>query len=196
MKALISLVLVFWMHCAMATDDAPKRIGFGIADTAGASLGGTFDPGPAATWKLQRTRSGIDLSQQGPGANNNQQIEAYLLRIDEPFQTSEKYVAMMKRNYTQGMAQNSYWRVLAIEFEPDANKPRCARGHIVLRDKSPAADADARFSEQYLLSCALDKREPFGIEVRYYNRYKGGERDPGFTTLASKLIDSVEVNDR
>jgi hypothetical protein len=131
-----------------------------------------------------------------PGANDNQQIEAYLLRIDEPFQTSEKYVAMMKRNYTQGMAQNSYWRVLAIEFEPDANKPRCARGHIVLRDKSPAADADARFSEQYLLSCALDKREPFGIEVRYYNRYKGGERDPGFTTLASKLIDSVEVNDR
>lgn len=106
MKALIALVLVFWMHCVMAADDAPKRIGFGITDTADASLGGTFDPGPAATWKLQRARSGIDLSQQGPGANDNQQIEAYLLRVDGPFQTSEKYVAMMKRNYTQAMAQN------------------------------------------------------------------------------------------
>ncbi len=178
MKALISIALVFWVHGAMAADDAPKRVAFGFSDTAGASLGGTFDPGSAATCKFQRTRSGIDLSQQGPGAEDNQQIEAYLMRVDEPFQTSEKYIAMMKRNFTQGMANDPYWRVLAIEFEPEANKPRCARGRILLRDKSPAADADARFSEQYFLSCALDKRKPFGIEVRYCHRYKGVERDP------------------
>jgi hypothetical protein len=196
MKSLITLMLIFWMHCAMAAGDASKRFGFGISDTAGASLGGTFEPGSAATWKFQRTRSGIDLSQQGPGTEDSQQIEAYLLRVDEPFQTSEKYIATMKRNLTQALAKNSYWRVLAIEFEPEANKPRCARGHIVLRDKSNTADVDARFSEQYLLSCALDKRAPFGIEVRYYNRYKGGERDPGFTARATQLIDSVEVDDK
>lgn len=196
MKALIYLVLVFWVHSAMATEDAPKRVAFGITDSAGASLGGNFDPGPASAWKLQRNRSGIEFNRQGPGAEDTQKIEAYLMRVDDPFQTIEKYIAMSKRNYMQGMARNTYWRVVKIIFEPEANKSRCARGHIVLRDKSPAADAEARFSEQYVLSCALDKYAPFGIEVRYYNRYKGEERDPAFTALASKLIDSVEINDK
>ncbi len=89
MKSLITLMLIFWMHCAMAAGDASKRFGFGISDTAGASLGGTFEPGSAATWKFQRTRSGIDLSQQRPGTEDCQQIEAELLRVDEQIQSGE-----------------------------------------------------------------------------------------------------------
>ena len=52
------------------------------------------------------------------------------------------------------------------------------------------------FSEQHFLSCALEKRTPFGVEVRYYHRYKGATRDKDFTQQATRLLNSVEINDR
>lgn len=196
MKIIIISIIVFFVQSTFAIDASSKRVAFGFSDSKGTSVGGTFHPGEEINWKFSRTRSGIELTSQEEDSTNNHMIEAYLMRTDMLFNSIEKYIETINKNLIEAFAVGGQWRLVSVIFEPEASKPRCARGHILLRDRSNNKDVDARFSEQFILSCALERHAPFGIEVRYYHRYKGGNRDAEFSTKANQLLNSIEVEDK
>jgi hypothetical protein len=51
------------------------------------------------------------------------------------------------------------------------------------------------WSEQYLLSCGLVNHKGLGFELRSYHRYVESKKDPQFREKASKLMESVVIQD-
>lgn len=197
MKNLVLFCLVLFAHIAQSEESA-KRISFGITETTpnGASIGGSFIAGETESWNYTRNRSGIEAFNRQPIASAEFQVEAYLIREDQPFESIQKQMGMMAKNLEQGYSQSPKWQKVRITLAPEIHKPRCVRGELLLREKASVSDAEAMYSEQHFLSCALEKRAPFGVEVRYYHRYKGAARENDFTQRATQLLDSVEISDR
>lgn len=197
MKYFALLCLVFLAQGAQC-NEATERISFGFTEAApnGASVGGSFSAGETKSWSYTRTRSGIEAIDRQAKTPTEFQVEAYLIRVDQPFESIQKYLDMMLKNLELGYAQSTKWQKVRIALTPEVDKPRCVRGQLLLREKTSVSDEEAMFSEQYFISCALEKRAPFGVEVRYYHRYKGATRDNDFTQRAAKLLDSVQLNDR
>ena len=197
MKHFALLCLVLLAQGAQSNESA-KRISFGITEAAtnGASIGGSFLANETASWSYTRTRSGVEAFNRQPITSAEFQVEAYLIREDQPFESIHKQMDIMSKNLESGYAQSPKWQKVRITLAPEVDKPRCVRGELLLREKTTVSDEDAMFSEQHFLSCPLEKRAPFGVEVRYYHRYKGNARDNAFTQRAKSLLDSVELNDR
>lgn len=197
MKYLALLCLAFFVKIAQCSEP-PKRISFGVSETKpnGISIGGSFVAGETESWKYTRSRSGVEAFNREPIASAEFQIEAYLIREDQPFESIQKKMELISKNIEEGYAQSPKWQKVHINLTPEIGKPRCMRGELLLREKTSVSDADANYSEQFFLSCALEKRAPFGLEVRYYHRYKGTSRNNEFTKRATLLLNSVEINDR
>ena len=197
MKHFALLCLVLLSQGAQC-NETTERISFGFTEAApnGASVGGSFSAGETKSWSYTRTRSGIEAINRPAKTSTEFQVEAYLIRVDQSFESTQKYLDMMLKNLELGYAQSTKWQKVRIALTPEVDKPRCVRGELLLREKTTVSDEDAMFSEQHFLSCPLEKRAPFGVEVRYYHRYKGNARDNAFTQRAKSLLDSVELNDR
>ena len=197
MKHFPLLCLVFLAQGAQC-NEAIERISFGVTETSsnGASIGGSFSAGETKTWNYTRTKSGVEAINRQAKNSTEFKVEGYLIRVDQPFESIQKYLDMILKNLELGYAQSTKWQKVRIALTPEVGKPRCLRGQLLLREKTSVSDEEAMFSEQYFMSCALEKRAPFGVEVRYYHLYKGASRDNDFTQSATQLLDSVELNDR
>ncbi len=196
-KHSVLLCLVLLTQVVQSNESA-KRISFGFTEAAtnGVSIGGSFLAAETESWNYTRTRSGIEAFNRPAISSTEFQVEAYLIRLDKPFESIHKQMDVVSKNLESGYAQSTKWQKVRITLAPEVDKSRCVRGEVLLREKTTVSNEDAMFSEQHFLSCALEKRAPFGIEVRYYHRYKGNARDNAFTKRAKSLLDSVEINDR
>lgn len=169
-----------------------KPIAFGISDGEGGKLGLEFSPPEGDGWKIKRSGTGISVKKNGASADENTEIEGYIIRLDAPIEPMSGYIEKIKENIQKGYIGNSRLEIKLLEVIANPERSRCAKFHILLQDRT-----DTKwYSEQYLLSCGLQKYKGMGVELRYLDRYYEQNRDNQLTEKANRILESVVVYDK
>ena len=198
---LLSLILVAVLAEAQAWGQtaepaATKPVAVGVSDGK-TTLGLTFIPPGDEGWKERREGLSVSLLREGPSSGENAQIEAYLITLDAPFSSTSEYVERLTRNTQEGYAASKQFKVVKLEVEPDQERPRCAKVHLLLEDvkAGTTTSGEHKWSEQYVLSCAFTRFPKTGAEIRYYSRYLDTHRDAEFPTKVAQLFKSVVIKE-
>jgi len=179
-----------------AVPDEPGRQHVGIVDKDGKSaLGFSLVPPDEPGWTQTREKLGINLQKPGTLAEENQQIEAYIMNMDIPLQPLERFIAQIKNNIEQGYAKDPDFKLQEVQVAAYAGNPQCVKSHILLQDLRDKSSKE-KWSEQYVLSCGSAKYRRFGFEVRYYQRYFTGNRDSALDDKAERVFASFRIEDK
>jgi hypothetical protein len=184
---------------ARSSSVANKPLTIGIADKNGGAMGLTFTPPEEDGWKITKSGVSVSLKKNGASADENKEIEAYLMNLDVPINPISGYVEQIKKNTLDGYGNDSRFKILALEVVPDNAKSQCARVHLLLEDKKPlrtVSHEHIKLSEQYVLSCGSLKYKGMGVEVRYYDRYYEPKKDNQLAEKANKIFESVIIDDK
>lgn len=192
-KIIYLIASVFLCTAAWGQNSIPenqKPIAFGISDKDGGLLGLEFSPPEGEGWNIKRSGAGVSVKKDGASTDENTEIEGYILRLDAPIEPISGYIEQIKRNIQKGFEGNSRLEIKLLEVKADPTRPRCARVHTILQ-----ARTDTKWhSEQYTLSCGLQKYKGMGVELRYYDRYREPNRDNQMAEKANRLFDSVVID--
>ena len=178
---------------ALAVDGTGTgQIHIGIAD-ASSTFGLAFTPPGEEGWARNGSGTSTTLSWNADSASDNRKIEAYLTRLDAPIAPISGYIETVKRNLEQGYASSPRFKISSLQVSQYPADPRCARIHLLLEARQPAADGQRQWSEQYALSCGSLKSKGVGYELRYYQRYTDTHRDEGLEAKAQTVLDSLVI---
>ena len=167
-----------------------KIIAFGISDKEGGVLGLEFSPPEGEGWNIKRSGTGVSVKKNGASADENTEIEAYIIRLDAPVEPISGYIEKIKENIQKGYGGNSRIEINLLEVIADPTRSRCARLHIILQDRTDTK----LYSEQYVLSCGLEKYKGMGVELRYIDRYYEKNRDNQLAEKASRILESMVID--
>ena len=95
--------------------------------------------------------------------------------------------------------KNTRFNIKDFDVKPDPNHVRCVRMHLLLEDRKPVRTVDhdqKKYSEQYTLSCGLEKHKGMGVELRLYDRYYEQNKDVKLAEVANTLFDSIVIDDK
>ena len=172
------------------TAENKKPIAFGISDKEGGLLGLEFSPPEGEGWIIKRSGTGISVKKNGASADENTEIEGYIIRLDAPIEPISGYIERIKKNIQKGYESNSRLEIKLLEVIADPTRSRCAKFHILLQDRT-----DTRwYSEQYALSCGLQKYKGMGVELRYFDRYYEQNKDNQFAEKANRILESIVID--
>jgi len=186
---------------AWAQTLGPKKqepIHVGISDKKGSAIGLSFIPPDEDGWNTARSGLSVTLNKKEKSNDESSEIEAYLITLDSPVTPISSYIERIKQNTQEGYAQDSRFKIVALEVAQDKNNPQCARLHLLLEDLKPlrtVTHEHKKFSEQYVLSCGLLKNNRVGIEVRYYYRFYEPNKDDQLADKANNIFDTVKIID-
>lgn len=203
MKYLTSILLLLFSFSTSAHADATsaqssKRITIAIADQTSV-LGFSFTPPNESGWS--ETRSGLNtkLKKAGKSADENEEIEAYLIKLDIPFNPIFSYIEYLKKNIQEAYAKNLEFKLQALDVKEYPKNSQCVRVHLLLEDQrkvSPNNSQPKKWSEQHMLSCGSPKYKRMGFEIRYYQRYYDQNKDDQFKDKVDRLFDSLVIEDK
>ena len=169
-----------------------KPISFGVSDKEGGVLGLEFSPPEGDGWNIKRSGTGVFVKKNGASSDENTEIEAYIIRLDAPVEPISGYVEKIKTNIKKGYESNPRIEIKLLEVIADPTRSRCAKFHILLQDRT-----DTKwYSEQYALSCGLQKYKGMGVELRYSDRYYEQNIDNTLAEKANRILESVVVLDK
>lgn len=171
------------------------QIHVGITD-AGRTLGLAFTPPDEEGWTRSGSGTSTTLSWNAENASDNRKIEAYMTTLDAPISPLPGYIRTIKRNLEQGYASSPGFKISTLQVSEYAANPRCAKIHLLLEARQPAADGQRQWSEQYALSCGSLQSKGVGYELRYYHRYSDDNRDLGLEAKANAVLDSLNIEAR
>lgn len=192
-KTIFLLAGIFLCANAGAQNSIPenqKIIAFGISDKEGGVLGLEFSPPEGEGWNIKRSGTGVSVKKNGASADENTEIEAYIIRLDAPVEPISGYIEKIKENIQKGYGGNSRIEINLLEVIADPTRSRCARLHIILQDRTDTK----LYSEQYVLSCGLEKYKGMGVELRYIDRYYEKNRDNQLAEKASRILESMVID--
>jgi hypothetical protein len=195
-KKIIHHLAVFFI-CANAgaqnqNTENQESIVFGISDKAGGALGLEFAHPEGEGWNIKRSGTGVSMKKNGASADENTEIEGYIIRLDTPTEPISRYIDTIKNNTQKAYENNLRLETKLIEVIADPTRSRCVKIHILLQDRT-----DTKwYSEQYALSCSLQKYKGMGVELRYFDRYFEKNIDNKFTEKANRILDSVVITDK
>ena len=192
-KTIFLLAGIFLCANAGAKNSIPenqKIIAFGISDKEGGVLGLEFSPPEGEGWNIKRSGTGVSVKKNGASADENTEIEAYIIRLDAPVEPISGYIEKIKENIQKGYGGNSRIEINLLEVIADPTRSRCARLHIILQDRTDTK----LYSEQYVLSCGLEKYKGMGVELRYIDRYYEKNRDNQLAEKASRILESMVID--
>ena len=194
-KTICILACIFLYANAAAQNPIPensKPIAFGISDQEGGVLGLAFAPPEGEGWKIQRSGTGVSVKKNGASADENTEIEGYIVRLDAPIEPISGYIERIKKNIQKGYERNSRLEIKLLEVIADPKRSSCAKFHILLQDRT-----DTKwYSEQYALSCGLQKYKGMGVELRYFDRYYEQNRDSQLAEKANRILESIVIDDK
>lgn len=151
-----------------------------------------FVPPEGEGWKIERSGAGVSVKKNGASADENTEIEGYMIRPDAPIDPISGYVETIRRNIQKGYENDSRLQIKQLEVVADPARPRCIRIHVLLQDRT-----DIKWhSEQYALSCGLKKYKGLGVELRYSARYYEQNKDPQLAEKANRILDSAVIFDQ
>ena len=192
-KTIFLLAGIFLCTNAGAQNPIPenqKLIAFGISDKESGMLGLEFSPPEGEGWNIKRSGTGISVKKNGASADENTEIEAYIIRLDAPVEPISGYIEKIKTNIQKGYESNSRLEIKLLEVIADPTRSRCAKFHILLQDRT-----DTKwYSEQYALSCGLQKFKGMGVELRYFDRYYEQNRDNQLAEKANRILESMVID--
>lgn len=169
-----------------------EQIHVGITD-ASRTLGFAFTPPAEEGWTRNGSGTSTTLSWNAENASDNRKIEAYMTTLDAPISPLSGYIRTIKRNLEQGYASSARFKISALQVSEYAADPRCAKIHLLLEARQPAADGQRQWSEQYALSCGSLQSKGIGYELRYYHRYTDAHRDQALEANANAVLDSLSI---
>jgi len=173
-----------------------ERVHIGITDKNSAVLGLSFVSPDEAGWKIMRSGLSASLSKEGSNFKENQEIEAYIIRLDIPFQPVSEYIDKINYNIQNGYKDNQDFRIQALDVDEYPENNQCVKIHLLLEDLSSARNnKPKRWSEQYALSCASLAFKNMGYELRYYQRYYEQNKDDQFENKMDTLFKSVKIDE-
>lgn len=175
----------------------PVRIG--ITDQSGSVLGLSFMPPDENGWDITKSGLSVTLKKSGESADENREIEAYLINLDAPVAPISGYIEKIKKNTQEGYAKNQRFKIRAFEVTEDPRNSQCARVYLLLEDTQPTRTGSTqqkKWSEQHMLSCGSTKYKRMGFEVRYYHRYYEPNKDDQLLNKANKVLESVVIEDK
>lgn len=182
--------------CASGLANA-ERVYFGISSgSSGLSIGASLIPPAGSGWKLTRDGLSVDITKAGASAVENSQVEAYLIKLDQPYTPGEDRMAMLKKNIQASYAKADSPKIIQLDMANDARLPQCIRVHQLLSRTPADASQQTWYSDQYMLTCVLTAVAGAGVEVRYAQRYFAKKPDPAFAAKAKSLLDSVILTDK
>lgn len=187
--------LVLFSMSTYAADSEPKKVGFGIFDASGSSMGGSFNYPSEAGWKQKRSNWDVEINKEGKSPEEGSQIEAYVIKMEKPISPIGEFINYIKSNIQASFSNNPSFKIVSLEVNEDANLSQCVRGHVLLESINPAKSLGL-FSEQFFLSCGMLKHKAMGLEIRYYHRYYGKNKDESFSEKANQLLNSTIINDK
>jgi hypothetical protein len=194
-KRIYLLASIFLCTTAGAQNPNPessKPLAFGISDQDGGVLGLEFSPPEGGGWSIKRSGAGISVKKKGASANENTEIEGYIIKLDMPMEPISDYIERIKKNIQKDYETNSRFEIKLLEVVADPARPSCAKFHVLLQDRT-----DTKwYSEQYALSCGLKKYRGMGVELRYFNRYYEQNRDGQLAEEANRILESIVIHDR
>lgn len=168
------------------------QIHVGITD-ASRTFGLAFTPPDEEGWTRNGSGTSTTLSWNAESASDNRKIEAYMTTLDAPISPLSGYIRTIKRNLEQGYASSPRFKISTLQVSEYPADPRCAKIHLLLEARQPAADGQRQWSEQYALSCGSLQSKGVGYELRYYHRYTDENRDLGLAAKANAVLDSLSI---
>lgn len=203
MKYLASiLVFLFSFSTSAHADTAPaqnsKRITIAIADQS-SILGFSFAPPDESGWNETRAGLSTTLKKTGKLADENEEIEAYLIKLDTPFNPISSYIEYIKENVQAAYAKNQEFKLQTLDIKEYPQNSQCARVYLLLEDLRKVRvdnDQPRKWSEQHMLSCGSPKYKRMGFEIRYYQRYYDQNKDDQLSAKADRLFESLVIEDK
>lgn len=193
---LVAIALVTLCASGLANANA-ERVSFGISDgSSGPSIGASLIPPTGSGWKLKKNGLSVDITKAGASAVENSQVEAYLIKLDQPYTPGADRMAMLKKNLQASYAKADSPKIIHLDMANDARLPQCIRVHLLLSRTPEDATQPMWYSDQYMLTCDLTAIDGAGVEVRYAQRYFAKKPDPAFAAKAKSLLDSVILTDK
>ena len=198
----IILLLMSLSTGAQADTAQPQKgepVRIGISDKSGSVLGLSFMPPDENGWDMTKSGMSVTLKKSEGSADENREIDAYLINLDAPAIPIASYIERIKKNTLEGYANNEKFKIRALNVTADPNSNQCARVHLLLEDTQPTLalnNKQTKWSEQFVLSCASLKYKRFGFEVRYYHRYYESNKDNKLADHANKVLESVVIEDK
>ncbi|MCG9063577.1 hypothetical protein LH425_00750 [Laribacter hongkongensis] len=185
-------------HADSIKQASNNRVGTGITDKKGTSLGINFVPPDEDGWKQTLKGLTVTLNKKEAIPGESREIEAYLMTPDNPDSPISTYIETMKKNTIDAYANNKKFKIVTMDGAEDTKDSRCARMHILLEEVQPTPtihNNEKKFSEQYALSCRSSKRKNVGFEARYYHRYYESNKDANLQQKANQVLDSIIIVD-
>ena len=186
-------------HAEPYQPKADKPVRIGIVDQSGSVLGLHFMPPDENGWDITKSGINVTLKKDGESAEENREIEAYLVNLDAPVSPISGYIERIKKNTHEGYSKNERFKIKAFDVTEDSKNSLCARVYLLLEDTQPTRTGNnqqKKWSEQHVLSCGSLKYKRIGFEVRYYHRYYESNRDSQFIDEANKVLESVVIEDK
>ncbi|MDQ7970441.1 MAG: hypothetical protein REI95_12440 [Oxalicibacterium faecigallinarum] len=186
------------LHAETDPANESKRVMIGITDQSGSAIGLSLIPPNEPNWDTKKAGLSITLKRAGKATDENQEIEAYMIRLDKPFHPVSTYMEQIRKNTEEGYKKNPDFKLSAFDIKEYPQNPQCVRVYMLLEDvRTTRADlSQKKWSEQHMLSCGLSKHKRIGFEVRYYNRHYDQNKDELFATKADRLFETVIIEDK
>ncbi|MCG9096954.1 hypothetical protein [Laribacter hongkongensis] len=185
-------------HADSIKQASNNRVGTGITDNKGTSLGINFVHPDEDGWKQTRSGLTVTLNKKEALPGESREIEAYLMTPENPDSPISTYVETMKKNTIDAYANKKKFKIVTMDAAADTKDNRCARMHILLEDMQPTPairNNEKKFSEQYISSCRSSKRKNVGFDARYYHRYYESNKDANLQQKANQVLDSIIIVD-
>jgi len=164
-----------------------ERVRIGIIDKNSAVLGLSFISPNEAGWNIIRSGLSITLTKEGDISEENQEIEAYIIRLDTPFQPISQYIEKIRGNLQESYEDDQDIEIQTLNVEEYPENNQCVRTHLLLKDvRTKRNNQQNKWSEQYTLSCASSVFEGMGYE---------NNKDGQFENKVDALFKSVKIDE-
>ncbi|MFJ7565773.1 hypothetical protein ACIQW9_02290 [Herminiimonas sp. NPDC097707] len=176
-----------------------ERVRIGITDNTGSILGLSFGSPDETGWTITKSGLSAKLKRDGESADENQEIEAYVIKLDTPFNPISGYIEHLKKNIQEAFVKNQEFSLQTLDVKEYPQNNQCVRVHLLLeylRNIRTYNKQQKRWSEQHIISCGSTKYKRMGFEVRYYQRYYDQNKDDQSSVKADKLFESVIIEDK
>ena len=162
----------------------------------GRAFGFTFTPPADKGWKVDKWGSGnASVDWNAGSTTDSRKIEAYMTRPDVPVIPLEGYIENIRHKLQEQFSNSPLVRISSLQVGDYPTDPRCARIHLLLELRQPAADGQRQWAEQHTVSCGSRLHDDVGYELRYFHRYTDSHRDPNLQAKAEQVLGSMVIEE-
>jgi hypothetical protein len=193
-RTTFSILLALHSASALAAPSAePIRVSYTEQERA---YGFVFTPPAGKGWKQDKWGSGnVSVDLNAGSTTDSRKIEAYMTRPDVPIAPIGGYIENIKRKLERDFSNSPVASISSLQVSEYAADKHCARIHMLLQLREPAADGQRQWAEQYTLSCGSLRYDDVGYELRYFHRYVDARRDPQLEAKASQVLGSMVIEE-